>query len=148
VHNGVKLWVCLQPHLQFLSLSITVHHIDKLTLSLGKLFGNKEMRILMLGLDAAGKTSELMSLFRRVDEIGIVEVRVWDNHVGRFIVHFEVGIQGTLVKLVSRLCTFSAMVYTPGAWTHTKILPNDCSILSFFFHFIPLRTELLHIFTY
>ena len=24
----------------------------------GKLFGNKEMRILMLGLDAAGKTSE------------------------------------------------------------------------------------------
>jgi hypothetical protein len=25
---------------------------------IGKLFGNKEMRILMLGLDAAGKTSE------------------------------------------------------------------------------------------
>ena len=25
--------------------------------STGKLFGNKEMRILMLGLDAAGKTS-------------------------------------------------------------------------------------------
>ena len=24
----------------------------------GKLFGNKEMRLLMLGLDAAGKTSE------------------------------------------------------------------------------------------
>jgi hypothetical protein len=28
-------------------------------LNLGKLFGNKEMRILMLGLDAAGKTSGL-----------------------------------------------------------------------------------------
>lgn len=27
---------------------------------LKKLFGNKEMRILMLGLDAAGKTSELL----------------------------------------------------------------------------------------
>jgi len=26
---------------------------------LSKIFGNKEMRILMLGLDAAGKTSEL-----------------------------------------------------------------------------------------
>jgi ADP-ribosylation factor protein 6 len=26
---------------------------------LKKLFGNKEMRILMLGLDSAGKTSEL-----------------------------------------------------------------------------------------
>ena len=25
----------------------------------GKIFGNKEMRLLMLGLDAAGKTSEL-----------------------------------------------------------------------------------------
>ena len=29
---------------------------------LGKLFGNKEMRILMLGLDAAGKTSMLLIL--------------------------------------------------------------------------------------
>jgi hypothetical protein len=28
----------------------------------GKIFGNKEMRILMLGLDAAGKTSEYPSL--------------------------------------------------------------------------------------
>jgi hypothetical protein len=28
----------------------------------GKLFGNKEMRLLMLGLDAAGKTSQYMSL--------------------------------------------------------------------------------------
>lgn len=27
-------------------------------LETGKLFGNKEMRILMLGLDAAGKTSQ------------------------------------------------------------------------------------------
>jgi ADP-ribosylation factor family len=26
--------------------------------ALGKIFGNKEMRILMLGLDAAGKTSK------------------------------------------------------------------------------------------
>jgi GTPase SAR1 family protein len=26
---------------------------------LSKIFGNKEMRILMLGLDAAGKTSEI-----------------------------------------------------------------------------------------
>ena len=26
----------------------------------GKIFGNKEMRLLMLGLDAAGKTSESM----------------------------------------------------------------------------------------
>lgn len=29
-----------------------------LSKALGKLFGNKEMRILMLGLDAAGKTSQ------------------------------------------------------------------------------------------
>jgi hypothetical protein len=29
--------------------------------STGKLFGNKEMRILMLGLDAAGKTSKSQS---------------------------------------------------------------------------------------
>jgi len=28
----------------------------------GKIFGNKEMRLLMLGLDAAGKTSESMLL--------------------------------------------------------------------------------------
>lgn len=27
---------------------------------MGKIFGSKEMRILMLGLDAAGKTSELI----------------------------------------------------------------------------------------
>jgi hypothetical protein len=26
----------------------------------GKIFGNKEMRLLMLGLDAAGKTSEYL----------------------------------------------------------------------------------------
>lgn len=31
---------------------------DAVALLVGKLFGNKEMRILMLGLDAAGKTSE------------------------------------------------------------------------------------------
>ena len=29
----------------------------------GKLFGNKEMRILMLGLDAAGKTSKFKTRF-------------------------------------------------------------------------------------
>lgn len=29
----------------------------------GKIFGNKEMRLLMLGLDAAGKTSESLCLF-------------------------------------------------------------------------------------
>lgn len=29
---------------------------------LSKIFGNKEMRILMLGLDAAGKTSESLSV--------------------------------------------------------------------------------------
>ncbi len=28
---------------------------------MGKIFGSKEMRLLMLGLDAAGKTSELDS---------------------------------------------------------------------------------------
>ena len=27
----------------------------------GKIFGNKEMRLLMLGLDAAGKTSECIA---------------------------------------------------------------------------------------
>lgn len=32
---------------------------DYFLTTLGKLFGNKEMRILMLGLDAAGKTSTL-----------------------------------------------------------------------------------------
>jgi hypothetical protein len=31
--------------------------------ALGKIFGNKEMRILMLGLDAAGKTSKLGRFF-------------------------------------------------------------------------------------
>lgn len=31
----------------------------RVMLTTGKLFGNKEMRILMLGLDAAGKTSAL-----------------------------------------------------------------------------------------
>lgn len=31
--------------------------------ALGKIFGNKEMRILMLGLDAAGKTSKSTSSF-------------------------------------------------------------------------------------
>lgn len=29
----------------------------------GKLFGNKEMRLLMLGLDAAGKTSQDLHYF-------------------------------------------------------------------------------------
>lgn len=33
----------------------------------GRLFGNKEMRLLMLGLDAAGKTSEFFTVERRVD---------------------------------------------------------------------------------
>lgn len=32
-------------------------HLFRLCVRTGKLFGNKEMRILMLGLDAAGKTS-------------------------------------------------------------------------------------------
>jgi GTPase SAR1 family protein len=32
---------------------------------LSKIFGNKEMRILMLGLDAAGKTSESMEFDTR-----------------------------------------------------------------------------------
>jgi len=31
--------------------------------SLSKIFGNKEMRILMLGLDAAGKTSNFQYFF-------------------------------------------------------------------------------------
>jgi ADP-ribosylation factor protein 6 len=31
-----------------------------LSKAMGKIFGNKEMRILMLGLDAAGKTSEFL----------------------------------------------------------------------------------------
>jgi ADP-ribosylation factor 6 len=35
---------------------------------MGKIFGSKEMRILMLGLDAAGKTSELLSRRRTVEE--------------------------------------------------------------------------------
>ncbi|KAG2146006.1 ADP-ribosylation factor family-domain-containing protein [Suillus bovinus] len=34
-----------------------------LSKALGRLFGNKEMRLLMLGLDAAGKTSKLTLLF-------------------------------------------------------------------------------------
>ena len=32
-----------------------------LSKAMGKIFGNKEMRILMLGLDAAGKTSAFPS---------------------------------------------------------------------------------------
>lgn len=31
----------------------------QLSKMMGKIFGSKEMRLLMLGLDAAGKTSEL-----------------------------------------------------------------------------------------
>jgi hypothetical protein len=31
---------------------------------MGKIFGSKEMRLLMLGLDAAGKTSELLLTLR------------------------------------------------------------------------------------
>lgn len=31
--------------------------------ALGKIFGNKEMRILMLGLDAAGKTSKYIEFY-------------------------------------------------------------------------------------
>jgi ADP-ribosylation factor protein 6 len=31
--------------------------------ALGKIFGNKEMRILMLGLDAAGKTSKYIKFY-------------------------------------------------------------------------------------
>jgi GTPase SAR1 family protein len=31
---------------------------------MGKIFGSKEMRLLMLGLDAAGKTSELLLTWR------------------------------------------------------------------------------------
>jgi len=34
---------------------------------LGKIFGNKEMRLLMLGLDAAGKTSEPPPFFLHFD---------------------------------------------------------------------------------
>lgn len=37
-----------------------------LSKSMQKLFGNKEMRILMLGLDAAGKTSMSTRLPRRM----------------------------------------------------------------------------------
>jgi ADP-ribosylation factor protein 6 len=33
--------------------------------ALGKIFGNKEMRILMLGLDAAGKTSKEAAQFKQ-----------------------------------------------------------------------------------
>lgn len=45
-------------HLCFRSYFVLPDEMGKL---LSKIFGNKEMRILMLGLDAAGKTSILLS---------------------------------------------------------------------------------------
>ena len=46
------------------ALSTSVTRFSKYRLTFvccaGKIFGNKEMRLLMLGLDAAGKTSESM----------------------------------------------------------------------------------------
>lgn len=43
----------------------------QLSKMLGRLFGNKEMRILMLGLDAAGKTSTIIKT-RRLTKIAIL----------------------------------------------------------------------------
>lgn len=56
--------VCLLPSLRFIypSSCTLVRSLNPWSLLaialLGKIFGNKEMRILMLGLDAAGKTSQ------------------------------------------------------------------------------------------
>lgn len=48
------------PALSTLAIALTgIHRRSRPT---GKLFGNKEMRILMLGLDAAGKTSQFTEL--------------------------------------------------------------------------------------
>lgn len=47
VRISQRLWVCLS------STSVP----REANAVLGKMFGNKEMRLLMLGLDAAGKTS-------------------------------------------------------------------------------------------
>lgn len=48
---------------------------------MGKIFGTKEMRILMLGLDAAGKTSKSAPL-NRVTSLYVVEkIREADERV-------------------------------------------------------------------
>jgi hypothetical protein len=63
VDNGVKRWVRLLSPLPISSplprSKTQVRGTDHCLVgwNAGKLFGNKEMRILMLGLDAAGKTS-------------------------------------------------------------------------------------------
>jgi ADP-ribosylation factor protein 1 len=37
-----------------------------------RMFGKKEMRILMVGLDAAGKVSELISIIRHLFKLKII----------------------------------------------------------------------------
>ena len=47
----------------FSSLCVLGYRSDNMGKLLSKIFGNREMRILMLGLDAAGKTSIFYLLF-------------------------------------------------------------------------------------
>lgn len=46
-----------------------------LSKALSKIFGSKEMRILMLGLDAAGKTSNEIFTMAKVSFISLIQLK-------------------------------------------------------------------------
>jgi hypothetical protein len=54
---GVNLSKALGKAVSAFNYMSNLLNHSTLILSIGKIFGNKEMRLLMLGLDAAGKTS-------------------------------------------------------------------------------------------
>jgi GTPase SAR1 family protein len=65
------------------SFGVEVRMSIKADWGTGRLFGNKEMRILMLGLDAAGKTSKCLSTAGYgYDTIGSTVASRWRS-VGR-----------------------------------------------------------------
>ncbi|XP_076979759.1 ADP-ribosylation factor 6-like [Tamandua tetradactyla] len=69
---------------------------------LSKIFGNREMRILMLGLDAAGKTTILykLKLGQSVTTIPTVGFNVWDvggqDKIRPLWRHYYTGTQGLI----------------------------------------------------
>lgn len=58
---------------------VVVLLIRKMGKILSKIFGNKEMRILMLGLDAAGKTSKI-KLFYVITDMVYIYTHLFCNH--------------------------------------------------------------------